>query len=82
MNTFDEFFVGSVTSFDGRVVQIREEIFSIKMCLDMFKEGNFGGHGLERLSWDNFRTTKYLRCLSRIELVSVTKTRKRMLEQN
>lgn len=74
MNTFDEFFVGSVTSFDGRVVQVREEIFSMKMCPDICKESNFSGHGLEGFSWDDFGTTKHLRCLSCVELVSVTQS--------
>lgn len=81
MNTFDKFFVGSVSSFDGRVVHIREEVFSIEMYFDMFQEGNFGCHGLEGLSWDNFGTTKRLRCLSCVELVSVTQSCKRMLEK-
>ena len=79
MDAFDEFFVGSVAPFDGRVVQVREEIFSIEVCLDMFEERNFGSHGLKWLSWDNLGTTKRLRCLSCIELVSVPQSRKRML---
>ena len=60
MNAFDEFFVGSVAPFDGRVVQVREEIFSIEVCLDVFEESNFSGHGLKWFSWDDLRTTKRL----------------------
>lgn len=71
MDTFDKFFIWRMTSFNGRIEQVREEILSIEMCLHMFEEGNFRSHRLEGLSWDNFRTTKHLCCLYCVELVSV-----------